>query len=76
MILSRNSQWLALFFMVIALHAEAQFSYKGIVTDAETGDPVPFASVGLKGVNSGGTTNFQGIYSFQSKVATDSIHIS
>ncbi len=76
MILSRNSRWLVLFFLVIALHAEAQYSYKGIVTDAETGDPVPFASVGLSGVNSGGTTNFQGVYSFQSKVAADSLFVS
>ena len=58
------------FFLLLAMQAQAQYSYKGLVTDAETGDPIPFASVGLKGVNSGGTTNFQGFYSFQSKVAS------
>ena len=64
------------FFLLLVMQAQAQYSYKGLVTDAETGDPIPFASVGLKGVNSGGTTYFQGFYSFQSKVASDSLFVS
>lgn len=76
MILSRNSRWLVLFLLFLASQAKAQFIYKGLVTDADSGDPIPFASVGLKGVNSGGTTNFQGEYTFQSKVASDSLFVS
>ena len=76
MILCRNSRWLVFIFLLLASHVKAQFVYKGLVTDADSGDPIPFASVGIKGVNSGGTTNFQGVYSFQSNVAADSLFVS
>ena len=46
----------------------AQYQIKGIVRDASNGDPVPFASVGILGVNSGTSTNFQGEYVLHSKI--------
>jgi hypothetical protein len=69
-----------LLFCVISLFAVsrsiAQNTIKGRVTDASNGDPIPFASVGLKGVNAGTTTNFQGEYTLTTKLPADSIYVS
>lgn len=54
----------------------AQYQIKGIVRDASNSDPVPFASVGLLGVNAGTSTNFQGEYTLNSKILSDSIYVS
>ena len=54
----------------------AQYQIKGIVRDASNGDPVPFASVGILGVNVGTSTNFQGEYILNSKFLSDSIYVS
>ena len=54
----------------------AQFTIRGTVTDAETGDPIPFANVILKGTTTGITTDFEGNYLIQAKVLTDSLLVS
>lgn len=56
------------FFTVLALSvcalASAQnINVKGVVTDASTGDPVPFASLQIKGTMSGANTDVDGNYS-------------
>ncbi|MBB6328435.1 hypothetical protein FHS59_004078 [Algoriphagus iocasae] len=56
--------------------ASAQFLVKGKVTDAETGDPIPFASVLLKGTTIGMNTDFEGNYSLSSQSLPDSILVS
>jgi hypothetical protein len=56
--------------------ASAQFLVKGKVTDAETGDPIPFASVLLKGTTIGMNTDFEGNYSLSSQSLPDSIIVS
>ncbi|MDG1278353.1 MAG: DUF5686 family protein [Algoriphagus sp.] len=63
-------------FFLISLTASAQFSIKGKVTDAQTGDPIPFASVLLKGTTIGISTDFEGNYQIDSKVLSDSIMVS
>ena len=50
-----------------------QFVIKGRVTDANNGDPIPFASVGLVGVSQGARTNFQGEFTLNSKFTADSL---
>jgi len=52
------------------------FTYQGRITDAQTGDPVPFASVALKGKAVGAATNFEGYYKFISKLRSDSLLVS
>ncbi|UZD23516.1 DUF5686 family protein [Algoriphagus halophytocola] len=63
---------IALLFL-ISTHSFAQFIVKGKVTDSETGDPIPFASVILKGTTTGISTDFEGYYQIEARSLTDSI---
>jgi hypothetical protein len=54
----------------------AQYVITGRITDAKNGDPLPFATVGLKGINAGAQTNFEGVYTIKSKFMSDSIYVS
>ena len=54
----------------------AQFTIKGKVTDAQTGDPIPFASVLLKGTTTGISTDFEGNYLLSTRAISDSIQVS
>lgn len=56
--------------------AYAQVVVKGRVTDASSGDPIPFASVGVIGLNYGTTTNFQGEFTLNAKSVSDSLFAS
>lgn len=51
-------------FLMTAFRASAQnVAVKGCVTDSSTGEPIPFASIQLKGTMSGGSTDIDGNYS-------------
>lgn len=63
-------------FLLFSNLAWAQYSIKGRVTDAETGDPIAFANVILRGTTVGTTTDFEGYFSIQSKVISDSLAVS
>ncbi len=67
---------LFLLFSLSFVAAHAQFTVKGKVTDAETGDPIPFASVILKGTSTGNSTDFEGNYVIVSRTLADSITVS
>ena len=67
---------LLFFFLFIAQAAFSQVLIKGRVTDAANGDPIPFASVGVLGLNYGATTNFQGEFTLHAKSITDSLFAS
>ncbi len=54
----------------------AQYVFSGRVTDAQTGDPVPFAGVMLRGKPGGTTTNFEGYYRLAAKEPSDSLVVS
>lgn len=54
----------------------AQYVIKGKVTDIETGDPIPFASVILKGTKVGMTTDFEGNYTISTSTKADSLQVS
>ncbi|WP_113922171.1 DUF5686 and carboxypeptidase-like regulatory domain-containing protein [Cognataquiflexum aquatile] len=54
----------------------SQSIIKGKVTDFETGDPIPFASVILKGTQVGITTDFEGNYVITTSIKADSIQVS
>ena len=57
----------------------AQYIITGRITDAKNGDPLPFATVGLKGaniMNIGVQTNFEGVYTIKTKFKADSIYVS
>ncbi|MEQ1733549.1 MAG: DUF5686 family protein, partial [Bacteroidia bacterium] len=48
----------------------------GKITDAQTNESVPFASLQLKGTTTGGVTSFEGTYSISSTMLTDSLVIT
>ncbi|GAB4017593.1 DUF5686 and carboxypeptidase-like regulatory domain-containing protein [Spirosoma koreense] len=58
--------------------AQAQTVYKvtGLVTDAHTGEPIPFASVALVGRRVGVVTDEQGRYTLVAKILSDSLAVS
>jgi hypothetical protein len=57
--------------------AQAQtFTLTGRVTDARSGEPIPFASVALKGTTFGTTTTFEGIYKLTVKQLADSLLVT
>ena len=49
---------------------------QGKVTDADSGDPLPFVNIIFKGTSIGATTDFDGNYSIKTSNATDSIMAS
>ncbi|PZX46407.1 DUF5686 and carboxypeptidase-like regulatory domain-containing protein [Algoriphagus chordae] len=68
--------YLFLFLFLICTQSFAQFVVKGKVTDSATGDPIPFASVLLKGSTVGISTDFEGNYILEARSLTDSITVS
>jgi len=48
----------------------------GKVTDADTGAPVPFATIAFKGTTDGNVADFEGIYEVETLLDVDSIQIS
>ncbi len=61
---------------LLVFNLKAQYVLKGRVTDASTGDPIPFASVGLKGLPYGTNTNFEGQFELKAKSLSDSLFVS
>jgi len=64
--------------VLISVRSFAQTTYtiKGRITDASTGDPVPFANIAVKASLSGGTTNFDGFYQISFTPPSDSILVT
>ncbi len=56
-------------------HAQKTKVY-GVITDAATGEPLPFVNVIFQGTKSGTTSNLMGEYSIESYYAADSIIVS
>ena len=63
-------------FLLITSVSFGQYIFRGKVTDAETGDPIAFASVFLKGKTSGTTTDFEGNYLLKVNSIGDSLSVS
>ncbi|MCI0750325.1 MAG: DUF5686 and carboxypeptidase regulatory-like domain-containing protein [Flammeovirgaceae bacterium] len=51
----------------------AQITVRGKVTDASSGDPLPFVNVVFKGTSIGATTDFDGNYTITTSSPTDSL---
>lgn len=73
---------LLLFFVFLAtvlpatLSAQGTHTIKGRITDAASGDPVPFANIGIKASLSGTTTNFDGFYTLTYTPPADSVSVT
>jgi hypothetical protein len=72
---------LLLFFGLVyfGIEAKAQtpsYTVTGLVTDAHTGEPIPFASVALVGRRVGTLTDEKGRYTLMAKILSDSLAVS
>lgn len=69
---------IALLLLVLVCHfpALAQTIIKGVVTDAKTGEPLPFVSVSIKGTTSGTSSDVQGNYELQTSENVNKIEFS
>ena len=66
-----------LFFVLVTILVQAQETrVTGKVTDANSGDPVPFANVVFKGTAIGATTDFDGNFTITTSSPTDSVFVS
>ncbi|WP_223860808.1 DUF5686 and carboxypeptidase-like regulatory domain-containing protein [Spirosoma validum] len=68
--------WLLLIGGVSPTQAQTIYKVTGLVTDANTGEPIPFASVALVGRRVGVLTDEQGRYTLNAKLLTDSMAVS
>ena len=57
-------------------YSQQTYTLSGKVTDALTNDPVPFASIALKGTSLGTTTSFEGFFTLKTTILTDSLLIT
>lgn len=57
-------------------YSQNTYSIKGRVTDATSGDPIPFANIAIKASFSGATTNFDGFYQLTYTPPADSLLIT
>jgi hypothetical protein len=60
----------------LPLASDAQTIVKGKVSDANSGDPIPFANVIFKGTTIGTTTDFDGNFSIKTADPVDSVVVS
>lgn len=56
--------------------AQEKTKVKGVITDAETGEPLPFVNVAFVGKNVGTTTDFNGKYQIDTKWGSDKLMAS
>ncbi|MEM7551293.1 MAG: DUF5686 family protein [Bacteroidota bacterium] len=68
--------YLFILFLLSQISANAQTTVTGRVTDASTGDPVPFANVVFQGTTVGTTTDFDGRFSIKISENVDSVYAS
>lgn len=57
----------------VAVMAQTSYTISGRVTDAATGEGIPFASIALKGLTNGATSDVDGRYVLRTKQLADSI---
>jgi len=62
--------------ILLSLSTYGQVVINGKVTDAETGDPIPFASVLLQGTSIGNSTDFEGNFLIKSNSRVDSLEVT
>ncbi len=72
----RYQGFFILFFLLITSTVFGQTVIQGKVTDAETGDPIPFANVLIKGSNLGSPTDFDGFFRIEGEAEGDSVLVS
>ncbi len=69
-------QALCLFLLLATSSIAQKYIVTGHIIDASNGDPVPFASISLKGINKGAVSTFEGNFKFSTDILTDSLFVS
>lgn len=70
-------RFFVLFTLCAAVSGMAQTTViEGVITDAETGEPLPTVAIVFKGTTTGTISDFDGAFRLSSKDATDSLRIS
>jgi hypothetical protein len=64
------------FLFITSLSAQKVTRIRGKVFDAQTGEPLPFVDVGLKGTNVGVSTDLDGNYNIETRFASDTVFAS
>lgn len=78
-LLSKWSGWALLVLSVLStslLSAQEKTRVKGTVTDAETGEPLPFVNISFVDKNVGTTSDFNGKYSIETNWGSDRLQAS
>jgi len=66
-------QNICIFLIFLALSSFSQTIITGKISDAETGEALPFITIVLKGTNHGTSTDFEGFYKINTMAQVDSI---
>ncbi len=67
-------KYFTILFLLLNTGLVAQdFTIRGRVTDAETGEAIPFVNIILKGTTSGTATDFEGYYALKTALKADSL---
>ncbi|MCF8245470.1 MAG: DUF5686 and carboxypeptidase regulatory-like domain-containing protein [Saprospiraceae bacterium] len=74
----KNHLLFSLFLLLFSSTAFSQklTSVKGKVIDKETKEPLPFATVGFRGTTVGATTDLDGVYELDAKIASSELEVS
>ena len=59
-----------------SVFAQEKTKVKGVITDAISGEPLPFVNVAFVGKNVGTTTDFNGKYQIDTKWGSDKVSAS
>lgn len=62
--------------LIVNGFAQATYTISGKVTDAQTGEGIPFASIILKGKSIGTQTDFEGNFKIITRSTADSLFVS
>ena len=64
MLMKNAKPFFSILFLLIGVALSAQnVAVKGTVKDASTGEPIPFASIQVKGTSTGANADVDGVYS-------------
>ena len=76
--ISKHTLAFSLFFLLFSLGGFAQklTSVRGKIIDKATKEPMPFVTVGFKGTTVGATTDLDGVYELDAKIASSQIEVS
>ncbi|MCD9019000.1 DUF5686 and carboxypeptidase regulatory-like domain-containing protein [Fulvivirgaceae bacterium QH1ED-6-2] len=68
--------WVFIGLWVGAWQASGQTIVRGVVTDADTKEPLPFVNIVFKGTTIGSTTDIEGRYTITTNTANEELHFS